>query len=262
MSDHLRLAVSDYIQRAKVKNPRFSLRAFALKLDLSPGNLSRFLAGKRNLSAENTKRVVHLVCESPEERKNLLLQINQIESETSRKKTTMTPPLELESSTLTEDEFLILDEWYYFAVRTVLSLKNPRYEISWIAATLGIPEAYAEKAINTMLKLGLLSMTNGGVIERTKKHLRTPDSVKRNEKIDGVKKKIHAQHLDHAKYSLENHGPDVRDITWLNLPANPRKLNQARELIRKFQDDMVDLLEDDETEELYRLSVQLCPMKK
>lgn len=262
MSDPLRLAVSDYIERTKAKNPSFSLRALALKLELSPGNLSRFLAGKRNLSAENTKRIVHLVCESPEERKNLLQQINQTETEANRKKIVAKPLIESESATLTEDEFLILDEWYYFAVRTVLSLKNPRFETSWIAETLGIPQAYAERAINLMLQLGLLSMSNGGVLERTKKHLRTPDSVKKNPKIDGVKKKIHAQHLDHAKYSLENHGPDVRDITWLNLPANPRKINQARELIRKFQDDMVALLEDDETEELYRLSVQLCPMRK
>ena len=147
-------------------------------------------------------------------------------------------------------------------VRTVLSLKNSLYETSWIARTLSIPEAYAEKAINQMLKLGLLRMSNGGVLERTKKHLRTPDSVKKNSKIDGAKRKVHTQHLDHAKYSLENHGPDARDITWLNLPANPRKINQARELIRKFQDDMVAFLEDDETEELYRLTVQLCPMRK
>ena len=179
MSDPLRQAVTDYIERTKVKNPRFSLRALALKLDLSAGNLSRFLSGQRNLSAENTKRIVHLVCESPEERKNLLSLINQNELESQKKKVVVHAPLESDSSTLTEDEFLVLDEWYYFAVRTVLSLKNPRFETKWIAAALGIPEAYAEKAITQMLKLGLLCMTNGGVLERTKKHLRTPDSVKK-----------------------------------------------------------------------------------
>ncbi len=261
-SDDLRAIVADYINKVKLKNPRFSLRALATKLDIPPGNLSQFLAGKRNFSPENVKKIVHLVTDSPEERKNLLERINQKEIEDTRKGKEEVSTSDYEASTLSEEEFFTMDEWYFYAVRTILSLKDARYDVEWLARNLGIPEAYAEKALNLLLKFGLLRVTNGGKIERTKKHLKTPDSVKKNPQIDAIKLRIHAQHLEHAQYSLKNHGPDIRDITWVNIPTNPKKLDQAREIIRKCQDDLLALLEDEEATEVYRLTTQLCPMKR
>jgi uncharacterized protein (TIGR02147 family) len=259
--DHLRGVVADYIEKAKLRNSRFSLRGFAAKLEVSAGNLSQFLAGKRNFSAENVKKIVHLITDNPEERKNLLERINRRELEDRRRALSKASTSVYESTTLSEEEFAQLDEWYYYAVRTVLSLKEARYDTRWIAEQLGIPEAYAEKALTLLLKFGLVRVTSDGRIERTKKHLMTPDSVKKNPRIDGVKRRIHAQHLEHARKSLEVHGPDVRDITWVNIPANPKKLDQAREIIRKCQDDILALLEDEATTEVYRLTIQLCPMK-
>jgi len=168
-------------------------------------------------------------------------------------------PVPEEADRLSEEEFLELGEWYHFAVRTVLSLSTIRPEPEWIAGKLGIRIIEAEQALKVLFRLNLIKLSSDGSIVRTKKHLLTPDSTKRSPRIDAHKKKIHTQHIDRAKEALEL-DPSKRDITWVNIPTNPAKLDRARELIRKFQDEMLDLLEDEETSELYRLTIQLAPM--
>ena len=48
----------DYFEIAQEKNPSFSLRAFAKKLDLSPGLLSQLLNGKKEITYETALKLV------------------------------------------------------------------------------------------------------------------------------------------------------------------------------------------------------------
>jgi uncharacterized protein (TIGR02147 family) len=134
--------------------------------------------------------------------------------------------------------------------------------VGWIAEKLGISAAEAERALKVLLKLDLLTYDKKGSLLRTKKHLLTPDSNKMDPDIHDLKLRIHEQHIHHALHSLRQHDSSERDITWVNIPSNPAKLDRARELIRKFQDDMISILEDDDRSEVFRLTVQLCPVGK
>jgi UV DNA damage repair endonuclease len=46
------------------------------------------------------------------------------------------------------------------------------------------------------------------------------------------------------------------------MAIDPKKLSVAKELIRKFQDDLSDLLESGNQTEVYRLSTHLFPLSK
>lgn len=258
--DRLRSSLNLYLQKAKEKNPSFSLRSFALQLDVPAGNLSQFLAGKRRFSSETMKAIAFKITDSPEERKNLLDSINEAELDNLRKLRSAASTSDYDAAALTAEEFCEIDEWYYYAVRTILSLKDPKYEIEWIARQLGITMTQAEKALKILFKYHLIELSSEARIVRTKKHLTTPDSTKKDPKTHAVKIKLHEQHIRHALESLNKYDVSKRDITWVNIPANPVKLDRARELIRKFQDDMLTLLEDEESSEVYRLTVQLCPL--
>ncbi len=236
------------------------MRSLARKINVPAGNLSQFLAGKRKFSSSTVELIARQITENPEERKDLLEEINRVHVETKKKTKSKNTSSDYEFSELSEEEFASLDEWYYYAVRTVLSLANPKYEVKWLAEKLNITLVKAEKALKLLFKLNLIQLAADGKIVRTKKHLKTPDSIKKNPKIHSVKSRIHRQHIEHALESLETHDPSKRDITWVNIPANSAKLDQAREIIRKCQDDLLALLEDDSTDEIYRLTIQLCPM--
>lgn len=246
----------DLMDVEKIKNQihrrlkKSSLRALALELEVPAGNLSQFLSDKRNFSSATLTKIVEALTNDPEERKELL--------GTERKKLPVKKSSD-EASRLSEEEFLELKEWYHFAVRTVLSLSTLKPDPKWIAEKLGIKPGEAEKALKILFRLNLIKLAPDGNIVRTKRHLLTPDSTRPTPKIDAHKRKIHTQHIERAKSALEL-DPAKRDITWVNIPTNPAKLERARELIRKFQDEMLELLEDDETSELYRLTIQLVPM--
>ena len=249
----LRTKLRTYIEEVKARNPSYSMRSLAKHIDVPAGNLSQFLAGKRNFSRDKFISIVELITVNPEERKELMSALMEETPEVPAK------PRPEESDRLSEEEFLQLEEWYYFSVRTALSLSNAKSTSDWIAAKLGITIQEAEKALKVLFRLKLIQLNDKGEIVRTKKHLITPDSTKKSPKIGAHKNKIHGQHISRALKCLDV-DPSLRDITWVNIPTNPEKLDRARELIRKFQDDMLDLLEDENTSELYRLTIQLCPM--
>ncbi len=259
--DLLRKQLKLHFEKSKSANPAFSLRSFARMIDVPHGSLSQFLSGKRNFSAPMLRAVVEKLTQNPEERKDLLEAINRKEIETLQAESKRSSTSEYDSRTLTPEEFNSIDEWYVYAVRTVLSLSCAQSDVGWIAGELGISESEVQKALRTLFKLGLIKLNSKGQIQRTKKHIKTPDTIKKKSEIVKVLRKIHDQHLKHALHSLHAHDPSLRDITWMNVPTNPAKLDQAREIIRKCQDDILALLEDGETSVTYRLTVQLCPIK-
>lgn len=253
--DHVRA----YFSLMQKKNSSFSLRALGLKLDVPPSNLALFMSGKRNFSEDTLKRVVRITIDNPEERKIILARLNE-KHILKKKKAKKGTPSKLESlAFLSEAEFLQMNEWYFYSIRTLLSLKDAPRNSEEIGRILNLPFTKVEAAINLMLKLGLLQLNNG-VIERTSKHIATPDSDKRSPKVSDLKVKIHEAHIQHALRSLNHHDTNLRDITWVNIPANPARLQEAREIIRKCQDDLLTILEDKDATTPYRLTIQLVPM--
>lgn len=256
----LRHKLASYLEEVKRDNPSFSLRALAKKLEIPAGNLSQFLAGKRNFSAATIKSVVHAITKNPEERKDFLERINAAEIELKKAQQPPESTSNYEYGTLTIDEFVQMKEWYYYAVRTALSLKDSQFGPDWLGQKLGISAEESKRALQLLFKFGLIKLLNDGSIVRTKKHLKTPDSVASDRRIIEQGQKIHQQHIEHTIRALKELPPKARDITWVNIPANPAKFDQARELIRKFQDDMLALMEDGDASELLRLTIQLCPI--
>lgn len=47
-----------------------------------------------------------------------------------------------------------------------------------------------------------------------------------------------------------------------NIPLDSMKLEQVREIFRKFQEDLSSVLEERDADSIYRLSILFCPTKK
>lgn len=259
VQEFIRQKARTYLEEVQGKNPGFSLRAFAQKLELQASNFSAFLNGKRSLSKSSLETVTRTIFTNPEERKYVLAKINESNANVRRNEKELLMVLE-DTSSLTEEEFLQLDDWYFYAIRTFLSLKSGPKNVEGLSQVLKLPLTKLEKALETLLRLGLIHKAEDGSYRRTHKHIATPDSEKLTPKTHELKKRIHKQHIERALNSLQEDDPAIRDVTWVNIPADTRKLPQAREIIRKFQDDMILLLEGDEAKVPYRLTVQLVPV--
>ena len=246
----LRGKLSD-IQRT---NPHYSLRAFSKKVGVHVGALSSILNGKRNVSRELAERISKRLLLDPQERSEVLSLFPEKRSYKKPGMSIDTSPRYLE---LSASQFKISAEWEHFAVMSLLNCEDFKDSSEWIAQRLGITESRAKQIVDRLLQLELFTRDKSGRLTRSKKSFRTTDDI-----ADVSLKRHHEQSLDLAKESLHRDSVKVRDFTTLTLAIDPSKLSTAKELIRKHQDELSDLLESGTRTEVYRLSVQLFPLSK
>lgn len=256
----IRNQIEAFFKKAKKRNSLYSLRALAKNLNVPASNLSAFMKGKRKFSPDTIEAIANKIIKNPEDRKDILGRMNELLIEKLKKNKSSTSDYSFQS--LTEDEFLKLDEWYFYAIRSLLSLSTFKLDFKWIAERLNLSIEQVEQALQQMLNMGLIQITADNRVVKSSKHLKTPDTAIKNPEVVRVTRKIHEQSIQQALYSLHHHDVSLRDITWVNIPTNTAKIEKSRELIRKFQDDMLALLEDGNENEVYRLTVQFCPLSK
>jgi len=101
-----------------------------------------------------------------------------------------------------------------------------------------LTEHRARQVLDRLVELGVFVVDGNGKLTRSQKSYRTSDDV-----ADLSLKKCHEQSLDLAKNSLYQDDVKVRDFTSITMAVDPTKLSMAKELTRKFQDELSDLLE-------------------
>ncbi len=210
----------------QMKNPQFSLRSYAKKLDLNPGALSYILNGKRNVSRVMAQKIAQKLLLDPQQRSELLSLFPE-----KKAKSKMSPRyLEIDAA-----NFKVAAEWEHFAIMSLLNCKGHKSSAGWIAERLGISETRATQVIERLLSLGLLSRSETGKLTRSKAKYRTTDDI-----ASIAMKKHHDQTLEMAKVSLYRDSVEKRDFTTVTIAINPKNLSRAKELIRKFQDEFSD----------------------
>jgi uncharacterized protein (TIGR02147 family) len=236
-------------------NPQYSLRAFAKKVDIHAGALSSILNGKRNVSRQLAERIAEKLFLDPQERSELL----GLFPEKRR-------PLAagLESGVLharylefNASQFKIVAEWEHFAVMSLLNCANFESDPKWIADRLGITESRAKQVLERLVQLELFRL------DETGNYIRQPRSYRTSDDIANVSlNKCHEQTLELAKLSLYRDSVKQRDFTSITMAIDPSKIPEAKERIRKLQDELSDILESGDRTEVYRMAVQLFPMTK
>jgi uncharacterized protein (TIGR02147 family) len=237
------------------QNPQFSLRAFAQKVGVHVGALSYILNGKRNVSRTLAERIAKRLMLDPQERSEILRLFP--EKRRYKKDGAVLENFEPRYLELSATQFKIAAEWEHFAVMSLLNCEDFKNDRAWIAKRLGLTETRAQQVLDRLIIAGLFHVDADGKITRSKKSYRTSDDI-----ADVSMKKHHEQNLDLAKESLHRDSVQFRDFTTTTMAIDTKKISTAKELIRKFQDDLSDLLETGKQTEVYRLSVQLFPFTK
>lgn len=251
--DNIRRLVKSHIENAKKKNPLFSLRAFAKKMKISAGGLSSFLAGKTDYSLEMLEKLVYETVSSPEERKNLLQRYNKLIIEQIRDKKNTN----LDSRVLMENEISFIQDWYHYALLFLIETKDFKLDILWISKRLGISTSEVEIALTRLITLNLIKVNEDQTVTLLENTVRTSDDV-----TSKALRTMHRQMLSLASDSLETVPTSLRDITSLTLPVSINNLSKAKEIIRKCQDDLMEILPEGELTEVYQLLFCLYPVTK
>lgn len=231
------------LERRLKANSRYSLRAFARDLDLSPGQLSELLSGKRTLTVKAGMKLARRLGLSASETQAL---IGAAALEASGLDAPIAEPKELSL-----DTFEIVSEWHYFAILNLFETRDFRAEAAWIARRLGIPTTEAKLALERLERVGLLKRSAGKLVLDSG-FVFSPTGIP----AEGIRS-YHRQILDKAKTALETQLVAERDITGLSLALDPRDLPALVQELRALRDRVLAKYARGKRTEVYHLEMAL-----
>lgn len=138
-----------------IRNPRYSLRAFAKFLGVDHATLSQQLRGKRRLTEATIRRLA------------VRLDLTHTETDSyaaaARLRPADTGPAKArELEQLTAEAATILADWKHLAILELVRLRDFRPDSPWIARVLGLTTDEVNIALQHLLRLGLLEMAAPG----------------------------------------------------------------------------------------------------
>lgn len=227
---------SELSRRCKA-NPRYSLRAFARTLGVSPANLSLILNRKREASLKTVARALA----------RLELSARDKEILSGR---AWTPELG------ENIDFALIEHvasWLAYAILSLIKTKGFRTDEKWIARKLSVSVNEVRATVEALRSAGLLEGWR-----RSKSSLRVNNAVSTS-----FTRSFQRQLMEKALVSMENDPPALRDISSITFAMSADQLTEAKQEIRRFRLRMAEIFEkQNESTDVYTLTVQLVPVTK
>ncbi len=247
--------LAEELRKRTQRNPRYSLRAFAGALGVSPGELSEVMSGKRKLTFKNAIKISSALGHSPEESDLFFSMIKQ--EIAIRAGVTLprdTAGSDLERKQLSQDFFHLVSDWFCFAIINLAETRGFRFETAFIAKRLGISATDAKLAIDRLFRVGLIERANGKIRV-------TPDFVLAPEGVPSAAvRKFHGQILEKAKTALETQAVEERDIAGISFAVDPAQIPALKKEIHDFLDRLatrLDRADPKKKTEVYHLETAL-----
>jgi uncharacterized protein (TIGR02147 family) len=237
MDDYLAKMIRHEYENRKLRNPSYSLRAFAKFLGVGIASLSDLLKGKRGLSPKNKVKVAEKLNFSPEQKRVAFL-----------KKIENPKPI------LEEEVFKLIADWYHYGVLALCEIESHKTAPSWVAKKLGITTIEAKEAISRLIKLNLIERKNN-------KFVLIKESSTTTNNIPSIAiRKRHTQILEKAKEAIINKDINERFFFETTLAIDPKNIELAQELVTKYMRKVCKKLENGNQSEVYTLTTGLFPL--
>lgn len=261
--------LAEELQRRIKVNPRYSQRAFARQMGMSPGEMSEVLRGKRNLSLKSAFRVIESLGLNQEESKHLLelvqLEKSQSAKPTQGKGSNIRPPVPIgeyrRNRQLDLDSYHVVADWYCFAILSLLECDDVQHDEKWIAQRMGLSTAEVRIALERLERVGLIRLykTASGqdkidpIDEYVLSPQGTPSKAIRN---------YHRSMLTKAAESLEMQNVNEREFSGVNFAIDASSVKHLKTEISDFLDKMVEKYCRGSKKEVYHLEVALFRLTK
>ena len=240
------------------RNPRYSLRSFALAIGLAPSTLSEVLSGKKNLSLDKALAITEKLGLS-ESKKSYFIDL--VKLETSQSESVRMKAIEsLEQNSgsqyqhnLTIDSFKVIADWYHYPIMELVQVSGFVFNPRNIAAKLGISTLEASNAIERLERLELIEKLPSGKYGACKETViaKTPGVS------DGLRK-FHRQMLHKAIEAIDVQSNQEKSIGSETFAFDSRQLAQANQIIEECFDKMLKLSRKTKNKDhVYHMGIQL-----
>lgn len=241
-------------------NSRYSLRAFARDLEMTPSQLSLIMNEKKGLSETSALRIAKKLSLNPKDTEIFCSLVLSLDSKSKAKRAEALiklSQLDLAKS-ITLDSFRVIADWYHFAIMELTMQKGFKSDLLYISNQLGISKFEAEQAIQRLERLDLIEKSNGRW-RQTEIDLSTPNDIP----SDAIKK-FHKQVLQKAMDAITFQSTEDREISSLIIGINKTDLPKYKNIIRKFHREINSLAETKKNKRthVYCLNTQFFGLSK
>lgn len=210
MQCNLNLLIQEFVER-KTNNPRYSERAFAKSIGVSPGFLKLFFQGKRFLSAKRAKIIADRLGWSEVEADELISAV------VKKKNPTIT--------SLPSERFAEISDWYHFAIIEILKVKK-NLTPDQIAKYLNISPTEVNFSLSLLCKYGLVNLVDG-------KYLPEQNYIVPAASSSAIRK-FHRQCLEKAIEAVDAQSKEERELRSLTLAFDSSRKEEASAYIKNF----------------------------
>lgn len=224
----------EYLKKVS-QNPKYTLRAFANDLQLSPSTLSELLGSKKSLSQKTGLKVALALKLSRLDREIFLTSLLASKPGTSKissEKKLQQLLKKREAFRLNEEELQHADSWHHFAILELVSLQKSTYEV--LAEKLDLPLPLVQKSLAQMTQMGWVKKIN-------KEYICTFDSSHTSDDVpSSTIRKYHLSVLSKSQEILHKTPVEEREFQSVTLTCNKDDMAEAKEMIRSFVDKFCD----------------------
>ncbi len=144
--------------------------------------------------------------------------------------------------------------WQFYAILSALEIDGQTYTLQDIGQKIGCDFDLVKASVDLLMELGLVSY-NGEKYIPTNERLTTTHNIPSPALV-----KAHRDYILKALETLELHrtGADFSGITTV---ISKKKLPEAIRRIREFRRSLAEYLYEGEKDEVYRINIQLFPLK-
>jgi len=248
----------------KARQRGFSYRWFARRAGMSsPNFLKLVIDGQRNLTARSGEQFATALGLNTQETSFFreLIAFNQ--ASTAAEKNEHYQRIgayrrhravrRLERST-----FEYLSRWYYPAIRELVSCPSFREDPAWIARQLQprISAAQARKAIDVLLKLGVLERDDSGTLHQGEPLLSTGPEVQ-----SLAVGNFHRQMMERAAQSIELIEREKREISGVTVALSAKGFEMFKAKIQELRAELLELsAEEREATRVVQFNFQAFPL--
>lgn len=241
------------------RNRRYSLRAFAKDLGVSAPLLSQVLGGKRGLSETMARDVARKLKLSSIQQDYFCDLVAADHAKSDAKKAQAQERLKNYDRTkikqLGLEYFVRIHEWHHFAILECIGLKDFQPSTSWLSKKLNVDEIKIRLAVERLIEIGLLKITDEGHWIDTHEHVHIRQGS------DAVKNAL-LQYMQLATNALKNVPIENRANSAFFMRIDSSRLDEARRTLETFNQAFVDEYNSaaGEKDAVFMLSSQFFPV--
>jgi uncharacterized protein (TIGR02147 family) len=256
--------LKDDFERRKSRNDKFSIRAFAKKLDINAGTVTRILSGKRNISENTAEKLIKYLKSRKRGEKyfKLLVKFNQTDNTMERRicYEQIKSYRKVNVKSLGADQYEYFSKWYNVAIREILNFYDFHGNYKKLAGMINprIKPGQARQAIRDLEKLQLIKKNKKNKWELCNRLITTGDKWKNTD--------IHTFQINMnelGKKAMDNFNRHERDISTITLSLSQKGFKKIAELLKKTRKQIIEIANSDKkVDRAYQANFQLFPLSK